>query len=269
MTSTPQLRVRPPAVAGSFYPANPEALLDAVRSSFAGSRVPNGEPPVPKALVVPHAGYVYSGPIAASAYRRLVPGRATIRRVVLLGPSHHYPLAGLAVSGADALATPLGLIPVDDEARRAALAVPGVRIDDAAHAAEHSLEVQLPFLQTVLEQFEVLPLAVGRCPAEDVAAVLDAVWGGPETVVVVSTDLSHYHRYADAVALDRRTAASIAALRPEAIGDRDACGAYPLRGLLTAARARSLTAELLDLRNSGDTAGDPERVVGYGALTFG
>lgn len=269
MTGTPPLRVRPPAVAGRFYPATPDALLDAVRTSFADSRVPTGEWHVPKALVVPHAGYVYSGPIAASAYQRLVPGRATIRRVVLLGPSHHVPLEGVAVSSADALATPLGLIPVDDEARRAALTVPVVRISDAAHAAEHSLEVQLPFLQAVLDRFEVLPLAVGRCPAEDVAAVLDVVWGGPETVVVVSTDLSHYHRYADAVALDRLTAAAIASVRPEAIGDRDACGAYPLRGLLVAARTRGLPAELLDLRNSGDTAGDPERVVGYGAVTIG
>jgi MEMO1 family protein len=269
MSSTRQLRVRPAAVAGSFYPAAPEALLDALRASFASARVPDGDSQVPKALVVPHAGYVYSGPVAASAYLRLVPGRTTTRRVVLLGPTHHVPVDGLAVSSADALATPLGLIPVDDEARRAALAVPAVRVDDLAHAYEHSLEVQLPFLQLVLEHFEVLPLAVGRCSVEDVAAVLDAVWGGPDTVIIVSTDLSHYHCYADAVALDRRTAAAIAGLRPDNIADRDACGAYPLRGLLAAASARSLTAEVLDLRNSGDTAGDPERVVGYGAVAIG
>jgi len=266
---TGQLRVRPPAVAGSFYPADPDALIDGLRSSFALARRRDGDQPVPKALIVPHAGHVYSGPIAASAYLRLVPGRSTIRRVVLLGLSHRVPLDGVAVSSADALATPLGLVPVDDLARRAALDVPGVRLDDTAHAAEHSLEVQLPFLQVVLDRFEVLPLAVGRCDADEVAEVLDVVWGGPETVIVVSTDLSHYHPYADAVALDRRTAAAIATCRPEAIGDRDACGAYPLRGLLVAARARQLPIEVLDLRNSGDTAGDKEQVVGYGAFTIG
>ena len=269
MTESGQLRVRPPAVAGSFYPADPDQLIDGLRSSFAAAYRPDGDQPVPKALIVPHAGHVYSGPIAASAYLRLIPGRTTIRRVVLLGPSHRVPLEGMAVSSADALATPLGLIPVDDPARRAALAGPGVRVDDTAHAAEHSLEVQLPFLQVVLDRFAVLPIAVGRCDADDVAAVLDLVWGGPETVIVVSTDLSHYQRYDDAVTLDRRTAATIAASRPEAIGDRDACGAYPLRGLLVAASGRRLPIELLDLRNSGDTAGDKQRVVGYGAFTVG
>ena len=268
-TTTGQRRVRPPAVAGSFYPSAPEPLVDALRASFAAAHDPRADALVPKAIVVPHAGYRYSGPIAASAYLRLVPGRAVIRRVVLLGPSHYVPIDGMAVSSADAFATPLGLVPVDDDARRTALAVPAVRVDDTAHAAEHSLEVQLPFLQMVLDRFEVLPLVVGRAAADDVAEVLETVWGGPETAVVVSTDLSHYHRYADAVALDRRTMSAIAALRPGDIGDRDACGAYPLRGLLAVANARGLSAETLDLRNSGDTAGDHERVVGYGAVAFG
>ncbi|MFI5040264.1 MAG: AmmeMemoRadiSam system protein B [Acidimicrobiales bacterium] len=266
--TTRQGRVRPPAVAGSFYPAEPARLADLLRASFAAARDAGDDRGVPKALVVPHAGYVYSGPIAASAFLRLVPARSTIHRVVLLGPSHRVPVDGMAVSGADAMATPLGSVPVDSGARRAVLGSPVVRTDDAPHAAEHSLEVQLPFLQSVLDRFEVLPLLVGRCPADDVAAVLDAVWGGPETVVVVSTDLSHYHLYGDAVSLDGRTAAAIVASRPEAIDDRDACGAYPLRGLLVAARSRHLTVEALDLRNSGDTAGDKERVVGYGAFAL-
>jgi len=263
------LRVRPPAVSGAFYPDDPEALRRSVSDAFAGARPVQPGAPTPKALVVPHAGYVYSGPIAASAYLRLAPARDVVRRVVLLGPAHRVALDGMAVSSADAFATPLGLVPVDADARRRALAVASVAVNDSAHALEHSLEVQLPFLQTVLDDFEVLPLVVGRCGTAEVAALLDAVWGGPETLIVVSTDLSHYHRYADAVTLDQRTVAAVASLRPDVIGDRDACGAYPLRGLLAAADARLLSAEVLDLRNSGDTAGDRDRVVGYGAVAIG
>ena len=267
--SRPPLRIRPPAVAGSFYPAEPDAVRQAIRHAFADAHTPPVGAPVPKALIVPHAGYIYSGPIAASGYLRLTPGRHTIRRVVLLGPSHHVPLDGMALSSADALATPLGLVPVDVEAREVARRMPSVCVDDSAHAWEHSLEVQLPFLQTVLATFEVLPVVVGRATDTDVAALLDRLWGGSETVIVVSTDLSHYHPYAEALALDRRTVAAIAALDPLAIGDRDACGAYPLRGLLTAAADRALPTAVLDLRSSGDTAGDTERVVGYGAVAIG
>ncbi len=264
-----ELSIRPPAVAGTFYPARPDALLEAIRASFADARPPALDGgAAPKALVVPHAGYVYSGPVAASAYLRLGPGRDVIRRIVLLGPSHRFPLDGLAVPSSDAFRTPLGLVSVADEARRAVLAVPHVTVTDAAHAAEHSLEVQLPFLQVVLDSFEVLPLAVGRGPAEDVAEVLDAVWGGPETVIVASTDLSHYRPYDEARELDQRTATAIAAADLESVGDRAACGAHALRGLLAAARARHLTVEQLDLRSSGDTAGDRDRVVGYGAFAI-
>ena len=265
----PQLSVRPPAVAGTFYPAQPDALLEALRASFAGACPPEEGAPVPKALVVPHAGYVYSGPIAASAYLRLQPARSVIRRVVLLGPSHRVPLDGLAVPSSGAFATPLGAVPVADDARAAALALPRVSVQDLAHAAEHSLEVQLPFLQVVLDSFEVLPLAVGRGRPEDVAAVLDALWGGPETVILASTDLSHYRRYDEAREQDRRTAEAIVAADPEAIGDLDACGSHALRGLLAAARARHLAVEQIDLRSSGDTAGDRARVVGYGAFAVG
>ena len=268
MSVAPELRVRPPAAAGSFYPAEPNALVDALRRSFAGAQLPSVDAPAPKAIVVPHAGYVYSGPVAASAYLRLVAARATIRRVVLLGPSHRVPIAGMAVTSADALATPLGLIPVDSAARDVALASPAVAVDDMPHAAEHSLEVQLPFLQVVLDRFEVLPLAIGQCAAADVAAVLDRVWGGAETVIVVSTDLSHYHAYDDATALDQQTAAAVLASEPERITDVDACGCYGLRGLLAATREKGLTVEQLDLRNSGDTAGDRQKVVGYGAFAL-
>ena len=193
---------------------------------------PAADAPVPKALVVPHVGYVYSAAIAASAYARIIPARSTIRRVVLLGPSHRVYVRGLAASSVDAFATPLGVVPIDASGRSIALELPGVRVDDRAHADEHSLEVQLPFLQNVLDDFELLPFSVGDATADEVAAVLDACWGGPETLVVISTDLSHYHRHDEATRLDARTAAAIVACRPDAVDDHDACGAYPLRGFL-------------------------------------
>lgn len=269
MNRTQRLRVRPPAVAGTFYPAASEQLRAALRVAFDDAVPPELGAPAPKALVVPHAGYVYSGPVAASAYLRLVGIRDSIRRVVLAGPSHHVPVTGIAVSSADAFATPLGLVPIDTSARQTALSHRSVLVDDAAHALEHSLEVQLPFLQVVLDDFELLPLALGRVATPDVAAVLDAVWGDRETLIVISTDLSHYHRYADAVALDARTAAAIVGHDPRAIGDLDACGAAGLRGVLTARRAGDLGVQQLDLRNSGDTAGDRNGVVGYGAFALG
>jgi AmmeMemoRadiSam system protein B len=188
--------------------------------------------------------------------------------VVLLGPVHRGRLDGLAVSGADGFSTPFGVVLVDDELRRRVLAHPRVVLDDRAHAGEHSLEVQLPFLQHTLGTFTLLPLAVGDARPDDVAGALELVWGGPETLIVVSSDLSHYHDYPTARALDRRTADAIVAGDPAAIGDDDACGARPIRGLLVAARRRGLAVRLLDLRNSGDTAGDRDRVVGYGAFAL-
>jgi MEMO1 family protein len=260
-------RVRPTAVAGAFYPQASRTLRQMLRQSFdAAAPDEPVDSQIPKAIVVPHAGYQYSGPIAASAYARLAAARSTIRRVVLAGPSHRVWLHGLGVSSADAFETPLGLVPIDADLRTRALGLPGVHIDDAAHAYEHSLEVQLPFLQTVLDEFALLPLVVGEATTEQVATVLEECWGGPETLVVISTDLSHYHRYDDAVALDAGTAAAIVGLRPAEIGDSSACGSRPLRGLLQVARQRRLAVEQLDLRNSGDTAGDRNRVVGYGAF---
>lgn len=259
--------VRPAAVAGLFYPGTSLALAADVRAHLAASPAPAAAAPLPKAVVVPHAGYVYSGPVAAAAYARLAAGRGTIRRVVLLGPTHRVPVRGLALPTARAFATPLGTVAVDAEAAALALTLPQVRESDAAHAQEHSLEVQLPFLQAVLGDFSIVPFAVGEASAMDVAAVLDLLWGGPETLIVVSSDLSHYHRYDEAQRIDRDTADGILALDPT-LDHEQACGATPVNGLLRSARRRGLVPELLDLRNSGDTAGDRSRVVGYASFAF-
>ena len=261
--------VRPAAVAGTFYPKAPPALTAEVRAHLAGARSSGRSPTevVPKALIAPHAGYVYSGPIAASVYARLAAGRDAIRRVVLLGPTHRVPVRGLALPSARAFATPLGTVAVDRAATAAALTLPQVCASDAAHALEHSLEVQLPFLQAVLEEFSIVPFAVGDATAADVAAVIELLWGGPETLIVVSSDLSHYHRYADAREIDRATGEAILALSAT-LDHEQACGATPINGLLLAARRHRLRPELLDLRNSGDTAGDKSRVVGYAAFAF-
>jgi AmmeMemoRadiSam system protein B len=258
--------IRLPAVAGMFYPAESGALDTMLQRCFDSAVPPVPGAKAPPAIIVPHAGYIYSGPVAASAYLRLEPIRTSVRRVLLLGPCHHVPVMGLALSSADAWETPLGLVPLDTDTVPDLLRLPQVQMDDAAHAPEHSLEVQVPFLQSVLDEFVLLPLAVGAASPDEVAAVIEAVWTDPGTIVVVSTDLSHYHPYAAAVERDTSTAAAITSLRYEAIGDRDACGARPLRGLLKAAADRHLTVEQLDLRNSGDTAGDRSRVVGYGAF---
>ncbi len=262
------MRVRPPAVAGTFYPRDPVVLRSFVEEALdeAGRRVDPG--PVPEALVAPHAGYVYSGAVAASAYVRVLPARGRISRVVLLGPAHRVPTPAVAASSADAFATPLGQVAVDTTARDALVETGLVAVHDDVHAGEHSLEVHLPFLQVALGEVAVLPLAVGHVAASTVADVLEQVWGGHETLVVVSTDLSHYHDQATATALDRRTAAAVLARRPDRLGVYDACGVRPLQGLLLAAEARQLGVELLDLRTSADTAGSPERVVGYGAFAL-
>jgi len=264
-SATRTLRPRPPAVAGMFYPGDPAALARDVDEALAGAHAAPGTPP--KALIVPHAGYVYSGPIAASAYATLEPVRNSVRRVVLLGPCHRVAVRGIALPSADAFDTPLGRVPVDRAAVAALADLPQIVTSGAAHAGEHSLEVQLPFLQRVLGEFSIVPLAVGDATAGEAAEVLERLWGGAETLIVVSSDLSHYHRYEDAVRIDRATADAILALDP-ALGHDQACGATPIAGLLTVARRRGLAAQLLDLRNSGDTAGDRRRVVGYAALAF-
>ena len=259
--------VRPAAVAGMFYPGTPASLAGTVRACLDEAVRGAAAHARPKALIVPHAGYVYSGPIAAGAYARIAEARGAIRRVVLLGPAHRVAVRGLALPSTRAFATPLGTVEVDREAIAALAGLPQVVESDAAHALEHSLEVQLPFLQTLLDDFRIVPFAVGDATPREVAEVLDRLWGGAETLVVVSSDLSHYHRYAEARALDRSSAERILALDASLDHD-DACGATPINGLLLCARRRGLAPELIDLRNSGDTAGDRARVVGYASFAF-
>ena len=260
-------QVRPAAVAGMFYPGSASALRSEVLGHLAQVRPPSTARPAPKALIVPHAGFVYSGPIAASAYARLAVVRDKIRRVVLFGPTHRVPVRGLALPSVDAFATPLGEVPIDREAAAKALTLRQVTISDASHAHEHSLEVQLPFLQTVLGDFSLVPFAVGDATGAEVSEVVDLLWGGDETLIVVSSDLSHYHRYAEARRLDQATGQAILDFSAHLDHDQ-ACGATPINGLLVAARRRRLAVELLDLRNSGDTAGDRNRVVGYASFAF-
>ena len=269
---------RPPAVAGTFYPEGGSSLRTEVEELLAsasrnlsrdrGTGQAGGPGGRPKALVAPHAGYVYSGPVAASAYVRLAPFRGTVQRVILLGPAHRIPVRGLAASSASAFETPLGPVPVDDDGVGAALGLSQVVLSDEAHEEEHSLEVHLPFLQVVLGDFSLVPLVVGDAPAEDVAEVLKVLWGGPETLIVVSTDLSHYLPYTYANELDARTAEAILNLRPGEIGQDQACGRMPMGGLLLRAREEGLLVECVDLRNSGDTAGSRDQVVGYGSFLF-
>jgi AmmeMemoRadiSam system protein B len=262
----PTRRVRQPVVAGTFYPADPRALRAAVADLLAHAPHASGVA-APKAIVAPHAGYIYSGPVAATAYRRIEARWSEIERVVIVGPSHRVALDGLAVAASDAFATPLGEVPIDRQSRDAVAVLPHVVIDDAPHADEHSLEVHLPFLQHVLTRsWTLVPIVVGGASAIAVADVLASVWGGADTLVVISTDLSHYHDYPSAAALDRRTADAIVAREVDTIFPADACGAHPLRGLLELSRRAGLEVELLDLRSSGDTAGDRTKVVGYGAF---
>lgn len=258
--------IRPPAVAGSFYPARPAELVRTVDELLSG--VSSEPAAAPKVLIVPHAGYVYSGPVAASAYARLGQAGRAIRRVVLLGPAHRVPVRGLALPEAQALATPLGVVPVDADAVRAIAHLPQVGVSAAAHALEHSLEVQLPFLQRMLGDFSVVPLAVGDATPGEVAEVIDVLWGGAETLIVISSDLSHYLPYAVARDVDDETVQQILALGPHTLTHEQACGATPVNGLLAVARRRHLRPALLDLRNSGDTAGPRDQVVGYSAFAF-
>lgn len=261
-------QIRPAAVAGTFYPGQEDILDAEVRTMLArAANGPAGSGVYPKAIIVPHAGYVYSGPMAARAYARLVPGHAAIRRVVLLGPVHRVPVRGLAVPGVDFFSTPLGNVAVDQPAITRIRPLPQVVASPAAHALEHSLEVQLPFLQAVLDDFTLVPLAVGDASAPEVAEVLELLWGGGETLVVVSSDLSHFLPYPVAQLVDRDTVQRILSLTGT-LTHEQACGGTPINGLLLAARQHHLRAELLGLCNSGDTAGDRRRVVGYASVAF-
>ena len=258
---------RPPAVAGVFYPADPARLRDRV-DGLLGVAAPPQAPP-PAALVVPHAGYRYSGPVAATAYAHLSASRPGVARVTVIGPAHFVLFAGLALPGTDAFAGPLGTVPVDHESEDLLRQLAGVHDLPEAHAREHSIEVQLPFLQRVLGPFTAVFVALGRSHPEQVAAVVDVALDRPDGLVVVSSDLSHYHDAATARRLDAATAGAIESLRPEDLAPDAACGQAGIAGLLLAAGRRRLRATRLDLRNSADTAGSVDRVVGYGAWTFG
>jgi AmmeMemoRadiSam system protein B len=261
----PVIRSRLPAVAGLFYPEDPYELRAVVRGYLdAADATAEGRP---KALIVPHAGYVYSGPVAASAYRALVGLAGSIERVVLAGPSHRVPVPGIAVPEVAAFDTPLGRIPIDTATVRGLLAMPEVYASNLPHRMEHSLEVQLPFLQMTLEDFSLVPLAVGDADPALVDRVLEACWGGAETLVVISSDLSHYRDYESARRIDAATARALVE-RTDGLHDEQACGCRVLNGLMRVARRHQLRVETLDLRNSGDTSGDTSRVVGYGAFAL-
>ncbi len=257
--------VRAPAVAGAFYPGTFDALQSQLRAMLASAGTADARRP--KALIAPHAGYVYSGPVAASAYAHLAPHRHDYSRVVLLGPAHRVRLRGLALPASTSFATPLGEIPLDRDAVAALRGLPQVCVSDEAHDLEHSLEVHLPFLQQSLSGFTLVPLAVGDASVQEVTQVLDLLWGGEETLIVVSSDLSHYLPYPQARHVDEHTARMILDLAPR-LNHEQACGATPVNGLLHAAARRGLRPQLLDLRNSGDTAGDKKRVVGYASFAF-
>jgi hypothetical protein len=260
------MNIRQAAVAGTFYEADAGRLQQHIASLMSLTSAP-GINNMPQVLIVPHAGYIYSGRAAAEAYACVAGSADRIERVLLLGPAHRVPLQGMAVPSVDAFTTPLGDILLDRAGLQQARGLSGVCVSDEAHRQEHSLEVQLPFLQTLLGQFTLLPLVVGHCDAQAVASVLDALWGGPETLVVVSTDLSHFHNYDDCQRLDRVTCERLQA-KDTALSGRDACGAFALNGLMRSSHCQALQVELLDLCNSGDTAGDKDRVVGYGAFVL-
>jgi MEMO1 family protein len=253
-------------VAGLFYPKDAGVLHRTLHELLNGLGAAPVVGPVPKALIVPHAGYAYSGSVAAAAYR-LLGAAAQIRHVVLLGPCHRVPMRGLAVPASDFFATPCGEVPIDDAGRRRLSAFGLAGISDIPHAAEHSLEVQLPFLQELLSDFDLLPIAVGQVPPGQVSRALEAVWGGADTLIVVSSDLSHYHTLGEARQIDGLTTGSILELRSD-VSHEQACGADGINGLMEVARGRRMRVELLEQRTSADTAGDRSRVVGYGSYAL-
>ncbi len=257
--------LRQAAVAGSFYPDNPVTLKAMITNYLEQAPLSDESP---KAIIVPHAGYIYSGAIAATAYARLRPLQHIIKRVVLLGPSHQVAFSGLALSHADAFSTPLGDIPLDKQNISTLTRFPFVDYLDQAHLAEHSLEVQLPFLQMTLDSFSLIPIVVGDCPAERIEQVLALFYGKKENLIVISSDLSHFHDYATAQRLDKETSDKIEQLDYQHLNYDSACGRGPISGLLALAKKKSLHVKTIDLRNSGDTAGDKNRVVGYGAYVI-
>jgi AmmeMemoRadiSam system protein B len=262
--------IRPAAVAGMFYPDDPVELGEMIDRMLDAAGPVAAETPAPKAVIAPHAGYIYSGALAAKAYKRLAQAADHIQRIVLLGPCHRVAVRGLATSTAAGWQTPLGRIPLARSKIEALSDLPQVVASDPAHAGEHSLEVHLPFLQRILPNgFTLVPLAVGQASAGEVARVLERLWGGPETRIVISTDLSHFLDYDTARALDTQTAEAIERLDWQAIGRDQACGRVPVSGILDVAQRQHLGVERLGLCSSGDTKGPRDRVVGYGAWCVG
>ena len=262
-------RIRPAAVAGLFYTDVPSDLASEVQGLLEVASAQRAADEVsPKAIIAPHAGYAYSGSVAASAYACLSEVSHGITRVVLMGPAHRMWVAGLASVSVEAFETPWGAVPVDQSAIAEVIDLPQVVINDAAHAQEHSLEVHLPFLRERLAHFSIVPLLVGGAEAHEVAEVLERLWGGPETLIVISSDLSHHHDDETARSMDGKTTAAIESLESDAISPEGACGAGPIRGLLIQAQRHGLSAETVDLRNSGDTSGSRDQVVGYGSYVF-
>jgi len=257
--------IRQCAVAGMFYPANAAELSAAVDSYLANSDSTDIHP---KAIIAPHAGYVYSGQVAAHAYKALALKKDKIKRIVLLGPSHRVPFHGCALSNANFFETPLGDIPVDQDANAKLIKSGLAKNMDAAHALEHSLEVHLPFLQRALNDFRLVPIVVGDANAEEVSNIIEFFWNDEETYFVISSDLSHFHSYAEAKQLDATTSQAIVDFNIDQISSEQACGCRPVIGLLNSAKKHHLSACILDLKNSGDTGGDKDRVVGYGAYAF-
>jgi MEMO1 family protein len=255
-----------PCVAGKFYPANPDVLRQNILELLSGATDKKKLTP-PKAIIAPHAGYIYSGPVAASAYACLTQAKETIKRVVLLAPSHRYSINGIATTTAEFYLTPLGKIAIDQKTITN-LSLSDVSTIDEAFSTEHSLEVHLPFLQVTLESFFLIPLLVGFTTPTQVQKTLESLWDGPETLIIISSDLSHYLSYKTAQSIDKKTAAAIMALNPNGFTTEDACGATGIQGLLMVAAKKQMTASQIDLRNSGDTAGPKENVVGYGAFHF-
>ncbi len=257
--------IRAPVVAGMFYPGTERELRHAVDGYMAEAT--SALERRPQALIVPHAGYQYSGPVAANAYATLLPWVNQITRVAVLAPSHRVPFRGMAINSAGGFRTPLGTVKVERDTVDAVEKLPGVSTLDAAFAQEHAMEVQLPFLQSILPDFTLVPLIVGDADNKDVTRVIEYL-ADDGLLIVVSSDLSHYHDYLTCRLRDRDTTVEIERLHADAIGPYDACGAYPIRGLLTVAAKHGWRAKTLDLRNSGDTSGNKSQVVGYGAYAF-
>jgi len=266
---TIESQTRAPCVAGLFYPDDPTRLRFQLSQLFeVAEREERAKGYHPRAIVAPHAGYIYSGPIAANAYDSILSRSEEIERVIILGPSHQLAFDGAACPSASHFSTPLGLVELDVSEIRRLEAQGLVHINDAAHVREHSIEVQLPFLQFLLPKFKLLPIVVGLSDPLPIAAILESYWRAADSLIVISSDLSHYLDYYEARHIDRDTSTAIEACRWQDIGPHQACGCYPLRGLLQLAREENCKVTCIDLRNSGDTAGEKSRVVGYGAYVF-